>query len=108
MTRLRTYRLLPALLALSVVLTAAAPLVRASCGMSTMEMAAMPCCEDGHRDGHHGTHAAPVPHATDEAPPCHDAPAPPPEAPCPAPVAQDACCASGERGTTPVTKEVDT
>ena len=69
----RLHSLLPALLALSLVLTAATPLVRHACGMTEAERAAMPCCPPG-------THEAPTP----DAPPCHDAPAseaPAPEAP---------------------------
>lgn len=73
----RLHSVLPALLALSLVLTAATPLVRHACGMTEAEMAAMPCCEGE-------SHDAPA-HPMPEAPPCHDAPTehevPAPEAP---------------------------
>jgi hypothetical protein len=102
---LRSYRLVPALLALSLVLTAATPLVQHSCGMTEAEMATMPCCE-----GKASAHAAPTvrsdaapPEATD-APPCHDLPASPePPAPCPdeAPTLHGACCYATDAPTAP-------
>lgn len=70
MKSLRLHSVLPALLALSLVLTAATPLVRHACGMTEAEMATMPCCEG--EAGHHDAPAHPMP----EAPPCHDAPVP--------------------------------
>ena len=74
MKPLRLHSLLPTLLALSLVLTAATPLVRHACAMAEAETTTMPCCPPG-------THEAPTP----DAPPCHDAPAPeaPAEHDCP-------------------------
>jgi hypothetical protein len=102
---LRSYRLVPALLALSLVLTAASPLIQHSCGMTDAEMATMPCCEGGV-----SAHEAPAMHgdvdlhgATDT-PPCHDAPATPqPPPPCPddGPAVHDACCYATDAPTAP-------
>lgn len=103
MHALRSYRLVPALLALSLVLTAATPLIQHSCGMTEAEMATMACCEGKAR-----AHEAPTMHgdmahheATD-APPCHDAPAPP-EPPCPdeGPAFHGACCYATDAPSAP-------
>ena len=104
MRTLRSYRLVPALLALSLVLTAATPLVRPACGMTEAEMATMPCCDD--ESNHHDTmamHGDAMDHGTtsDAAPPCHDAP----EAPTPCPhegaTLHDACCFTADAPAAP-------
>ena len=90
MRALRRYRLVPSLLALSLVLTAAAPLVAPSCGMTAAEMASVPCC-DGH--GLAAAHTK-APEAT---PPCHGEPEEEPSAPCSeALTLSAACCASSD------------
>lgn len=107
---LRSYRLVPAVLALSLVLTAATPLVRHSCGMTETEMAAKPCCKN--KAGHHG---APAMHgdmahgAANDAMPCHDAPAPSERsAPCPDDGAtmHDACCFTADAPIAPTTERL--
>lgn len=73
----RTYRPLATVLAFSLLLTVATPLVRHACAMAGAEMATMPCCPPGAHD----TPAHPV----SDVPPCHDAPAEheAPAEPCP-------------------------
>lgn len=110
MQQLRTYRLVPALLALTLVLTAATPLVRYSCGMSAMEMAAMPC--HGGESEHQDAPAMPM-HGdiADAAMPCHeasavDAPATPP--PCPdGATLHDTCCVTADAPAAPVPERVE-
>ena len=118
MQQFRAYRLVPALLALSLVLTAATPLVRYSCGMSAIEMATMPCC-----DGKAGHHDAPAMPMHGEMPahdgmaggemPCHDAPgddAPALPSPCPdtdGPALHDACCTTADTPAAPPPERVD-
>lgn len=76
MRRLRRHSALPALLALSLVLTAATPLVRHACGMTEAEMVAMPCCEGEAPDTHPmpPCHDAPAEHEAPKAPTSHDCP----------------------------------
>jgi hypothetical protein len=119
---LRTYRIVPALLALSLVLTAATPLVRYSCGMTAEEMATMPC-----HDGTSGHHDAPAMHddalamhgempmhgdMTDGAMPCHEVPGeepPTPPAPCPddSTSIHDACCSTASAPVAPMPERVE-
>ena len=118
MQQLRAYRLVPALLALSLVLTAASPLVRYSCGMTATEMATMPCCDD--KAGHHDVPAMPM-HGempmhgdmADVAMPCHEAPGdevPTPPAPCPdtdSPALHDACCSTASTPVAPAPERIE-
>ena len=101
MRALRSYSFIPALLALSLVLTAATPLIRTSCGMSLAEMAEMPCCKD--KAGHHDVPAMPSHEGmmADGDMPCHDAPEEP--APCPEQGAtlSGPCCFTADAPTAP-------
>jgi hypothetical protein len=113
---LKTYRAVSALLALSLVLTAAMPLVRPSCGMTLAEMAEKPCCKG--KAGHHDAPAMPshddaMAHGalSEATPPCHDAPAPEtPETPCPETpdwlALQATCCSNVEAPTAPALERV--
>lgn len=111
MQSLRTYRLVPALLALSLVLTATTPLVVHACGMTPDEMASNPCCDD--QAGHHDAPAMPMhsdmPHGESaDAMPCHEAPTPP--EPCPdadGPALHDACCQTADAPTAPAPERVE-
>lgn len=114
MQHLRTYRLAPALLALSLVLTAAAPLVRHSCGMTEQEMATKPCCHD--KAQHHDAPAMPddaMAHSssTDTTMPCHESPEAPPadSSPCPdnGPALHDTCCFTADAPTAPAPERVE-
>jgi hypothetical protein len=107
---LRSYRLVPALLALSLVLTAATPFVRYSCGMTVT--AKMPCCDD--EAGHHDAPSMPIHVDTGgSAMPCHDAPGEAPStppAPCPnanSPALHDACCSTASAPVAPTPERVE-
>lgn len=106
MRALRIYRLIPALLSLSLVLTAATPLVRHACPMADMETMTKSCCK-GKADRHdmpHGDRSGAMP--------CHDTPtSDAPEAPCSDSLGglglQAACCTNVEAPAAPVPERVE-